>query len=174
MKWVQLYHTIELWCWRRFLRVPWTARRSNQFILKEISPEYSLEGLMLKAEALILCPCVSEELTHLKWPWCWEDWRQEEKGTTEDEMVGQYHWLKGHEFEQAPGVGDRQGSLACYSSWGRKELDISEWLNWTELYHTLNILWYCSSLGLQWKLTFSSPVDIAEISKFSGILNAAL
>ena len=62
----------ELWCWRRLLRVPWTARRSNQSILKEISPEYSLEGLMLK---------------------------QEEKGMTEDEMVGRHHRLDGHEFE---------------------------------------------------------------------------
>ena len=56
-----------------------------------------------------------EEVTHLKRPWCWEDWRQEGKGTTEDEMVGWHHWLNGHEFEQAPGVGDGQRSLACCS-----------------------------------------------------------
>ena len=54
----------ELWCWRRLLRVPWTAKRSNQSILRKISPEYSLEGLMLKLKL--------EELTHLKRPWCWE------------------------------------------------------------------------------------------------------
>ena len=58
----------ELWCWRRLLRVPWTARRSNQSILKEISPEYSLEGLMLKLSLAMWC----EERTHLKRPWCWE------------------------------------------------------------------------------------------------------
>ena len=57
------------------------------------------------------------------------DWGQEEKGTTEDEMVGWHHRLDGHEFEQAPGVGDGQGSLACWSPWGRKELDMTEQLN---------------------------------------------
>ena len=61
----------ELWCWRRLLRVPSTARRSNQSILKEISPEYSLEGLMLKLKLQYLATSC-EELTHLKRPWCWE------------------------------------------------------------------------------------------------------
>ena len=60
------------------------------------------------------------------------DWRQEEKGMTEDEMVGWHHWLDSHEFEQALGVGDGQGSLACCSPWGHKELDMTEWLNWSE------------------------------------------
>jgi len=60
-----------------------------------------------------------------------KDWRQE-KGTTEDEMVKWHHWLYGHAFEQAPGVGDGQGSLACCSSWGCKESDMTEQLNWTE------------------------------------------
>ena len=63
-----------------------------------------------------------------------KDWRQEEKGMTEDEMVGWNHWLYGHEFEQAPGVGDGQGSLACCSPWGCKESDKTEWLNWTDWY----------------------------------------
>ena len=62
-----------------------------------------------------------------------KDWRQEEKGMTEDEMVGWHLWFDGHEFEQAPGVGDGQGGLACCSLWGHKELDMIEWLNWTEL-----------------------------------------
>ena len=61
-----------------------------------------------------------------------KDWRQEEKGSTEDEMVGWHHRLNGHEFEQALGIGDGQGSLVCCSSWGCKELDMTEWLNWTE------------------------------------------
>ena len=61
-----------------------------------------------------------------------KDWRQEEKGMTEDEMVRWHHWLNGHEFEQVPGVGHRQGSLACCSPWGHKELDTAEGLNWTE------------------------------------------
>ena len=61
----------ELWCWRRLLRFPWTARRFNQSILKEISPDYSLEGLMLKLKLQYLATWF-EELTHLKRPWCWE------------------------------------------------------------------------------------------------------
>ena len=64
-----------------------------------------------------------------------KDWRQEEKGTTEDKMVGWHHQLDGHEFEQAPGVGDGQRSLACCSPWGRKELDTAEQLNWTDIYN---------------------------------------
>ena len=60
-----------------------------------------------------------------------KDWKQEEKWTTEDEMVGWHHWPNGQEFEQAPGVGDGQGSLSCCRSWDRKELDVTEWLNWT-------------------------------------------
>ena len=67
----QRIYAFELWCWRRLLRVPWTARRSNQSILKEISPEYSLEGLMLKLKLQYLATWC-EEPTHLKRPWCWE------------------------------------------------------------------------------------------------------
>ena len=62
-----------------------------------------------------------------------KDWRQEEKGTTEDEMVGWHHRLNGHEFRQTLGVGDGQGGLVCWSLWGRKESDTAEWLDWTEL-----------------------------------------
>jgi len=76
---------------------------------------------------------------HLMWrtdigkdPDAGKDWRQEDKGMIEDEMVGWHHWLDGQEFELAPGVGDRQGSLVCCSPWGHKESDMTEWLNWTE------------------------------------------
>ena len=95
----------ELWCWRRLLRVPWTARRSKQSILKEINPAYSLEGLMAEAEAPILWPPVVKYWLIGKDPDAGKDWRQE-KGMTEDEMVGWHHQLNRHEFEQAPGVGD--------------------------------------------------------------------
>ena len=61
------------------------------------------------------------------------DWGQEEKGTTEDEMAGWHRWLDGRESGWTPGVGDGQGGLACCNSWGRKESDMTEWLNWTEL-----------------------------------------
>ena len=121
----------ELWCWRRLLRVPWTARRSNQSILKEINSEYSLGGLMLKLK-LILWPSDKKNWFTGKDPNAGKDWRQEEKGMTEDEMVGWYHRLDGHDFEQAPGVGNGQGSMACFSPWGCKELYMTQWLNWTD------------------------------------------
>ena len=69
------------------------------------------------------------ELLCWKRPWCWERLRQEEKGTTEDEMVGWHHRLNGHEFEQTPGDSEGHGSLLCCSPWGEKELDTTEWLN---------------------------------------------
>ena len=117
----------ELWCLRRFLRVSWAARRSNQSILKEINPKYSLEGLMLKLKLQYL-PNAKRQLIE-KDPDAGKDWRQEEKGTTEDEMVGWHHRLSGHEFEQGPKVGDGQGSLAWCSPWGHKESDTTDWLN---------------------------------------------
>ena len=121
----------ELWGWRRPLRVPWTARRSNQSILKEISPEYSLEGLMLKLKLQYFGHRMRR--TDIgKDPDTVKDWRWEEKGTTEDETVGWHHQLDGHRFGWTPGVGDGQGGLVCCSSWGRKELDMTEQLNWTE------------------------------------------
>ena len=110
--------------------VPWTARRFNQSILKEISPEYSLEGLMLKLKLQYFWPPDEKNWFIRKDPDAGKDWGQEEKGLTEDEMVGWHHWFNGHEFEQAPGVGDEQGSLACCSPWGHKESDTTEWLNW--------------------------------------------
>ena len=89
----------ELQYWRRLLRVLWTAKRSNQSILKEISPEYSLEGLMLKLKLLTLWPPDVKNWLIWKAPDTGQDWRREEKGTTEDEMFGWHHHLDGHEFE---------------------------------------------------------------------------
>ena len=86
----------ELWCWRRLLRVPWTARRSNQSILKEISPVCSLEGLMLKLKLQYFGHLMRRVDSLEK---TLRDWGQEEKGTTEDEMAGWHHQLDGHEFE---------------------------------------------------------------------------
>ena len=121
----------ELWCWRRLLRVPWTARRSNQSILKEISPGCSLEGLMLKLKVQYF----GHQMRRADWkrPWCWERLRAGGEGTTEDEMAGWYHPLDGHGFEWTPVVGDTQGGLVCCGSWGPKESDTTEWLNWTKL-----------------------------------------
>ena len=86
----QRIDSFELWCWRRLLRVPWTARRSNQSILKEISPGISSEGMMLKLE-LQYFGHLCEELTHPKDSDAGRDWGQEEKETTEDEMAGWHH-----------------------------------------------------------------------------------
>ena len=126
----QIIDAFELWCWRRLLRVPWTARRSNQSILKEINPEYSLEGLMPKLKL--------QHFGHLMW-------RTDslEKTLTLGKIEGGrkrgrqrmrwHHQLDGHELEQALRVGDGQGSLTCCSPWGCKELDTTEWLNWTDV-----------------------------------------
>ena len=119
----------------RLLRVPWTARRSNQSILK-VSPGTSLEGMMLKLKLQyfghLMQRADSLEKTDAR-----RDWGQEEKGITGDEMAGWHHWLDGRESEWTPGVGDGQGGLACCNSWGRKELDTTERLNWTVSIHTI-------------------------------------
>ena len=151
----------ELWCWRRLLRVPWTARRSNQSILKEISPGISLEGKMLKLKL--------QYFGHLMWRVdSWEktlmlgrNWGQEEKGTTEDEMAGWHHWLDGYESDWTLGVDDEQGGLVCCDSWGRKESDTTERLNWTELCQKLKDWTQLQSQGVRqnkgsgswWKLS---------------------
>ena len=118
----------ELWCWRRLLRVPWPARRSNQCILKEISSGCSLEGLMLKLK-LQYFGHLMQRVDSVEKTDSGRDWGQEEKGTTEDEMVGWHHRLNGPGFGWTLGVGDGQGGLACCYSWGRKELDMTEQLN---------------------------------------------
>ena len=127
----QRIDAFELWCWRRILRVPWTVRRSNQSILKEISPGCSLEGMMLKLKLQYFWPPQVKSWLIGKDSDAGRDWGQEEKGTTEDEMAGWYHRLDGYEFEWTPGVGDGQGGLACCNSWHHKESDTTEQLNWT-------------------------------------------
>ena len=120
----------ELWCWRRLLRVPWTARRSNQSILKEISPEYLLEGLMLKLQYFghLIWRTNSFEKTLMLGKIEGSRRRGRQRMRLLDGITDSMD-----EFEQAPGVGDGQGSLACYSPWGHKELDTTECLNWFEL-----------------------------------------
>ena len=107
----------RFWCWRRLLRVLWTARRSKQSILKEINPEYSLEGLMLKPKfqyfGHLMRRADSLEKTLML---------GKIEGT-ENEMVGWHHQLYGLEFEQTPGDGEGQGILVCCSPWGHKESD---------------------------------------------------
>ena len=136
----QRIDAFELWCWKKLLRVPWTARRSNQSILKETSPGCSLEGLMLRLKLQYFGHLMRSWLIG-KDPDARRDWGQEEKGTTEDEMAGWHRWLNAHEFEWTLGVGDGQGGLVCCSSWGHKESDTTERLNWTQL-NVLIILWH--------------------------------
>ena len=95
----QRIDAFELWCWRRLLRVPWTARRFNQSTLKEISPEYSLEGLMLKLKLQHFSHLMRRTDSFEKTLMLGKIEGKEEKGTTEDETVGWHHRLNGHEFE---------------------------------------------------------------------------
>ena len=93
------------------------------------SPVIIIDFLIVQYELIVTCS--------LRWnrrPDAGKDWRQEEKGTTEDEIAGWHHQRDGHELEYAPGVDDGQGSQACCSPWGRKESDMTEWLNETETY----------------------------------------
>ena len=88
----------ELWCWRRLLRVPWTVRRSNKSILKEINPEYSLEGLMLNLKLQYFVHLM-QRADSLQRPWYWERLKAGGKRTTEGKMVRWHDWLNGHEFQ---------------------------------------------------------------------------
>ena len=111
----------------------------------------------VEAETPVLWPPDVKSWLIWKDPDPGKDWGQEEKGMTEDEMVGWPHWLNGHEFGGTPGVGDGQGGLACCGSWGRKESDTTERLNWTEYW--LLILLFKSSDNTEhddiWKLSFT-------------------
>ena len=111
----------EMWCWRRLLRVHWVFFGRND----------------AKAETPILWPPHAKSWLIGKNSDAERDWGQEEKGTTGDEMAGWHYWLDGLESEWSLEVGDGQGGLACCNSWGCKESDMTEWLNWTELNWTL-------------------------------------
>ena len=113
----------ELWYWRRLLRVPWTARRS-------VSPKGNQPWIFIgradaEAETPIVWPPDVKNWLIGKDPDAGRDWGQEEKGTTEDKMVGWHHRLSGHEFDQTPGGREGQRSLACCSPWGHKESDVT-------------------------------------------------
>ena len=136
----QKIEAFELWCWRRLLGVPWTAKRSKQSILKEISPEYSLEGWMMKLK-LQYFSHLMRRTDSLEKTLIGERLKAGERDDTGWDGCFWHHQLNGHEFEQASGVGDGQGSLACCSPWDHKELDTTEQLNWSEFY--LISWWTC-------------------------------
>ena len=122
----------ELWSWRRLWRVPWTVRRIKPVYPKGNQSWIFTGRIDAEAETPILCPPDAKNYLIWKDPDAGKNWRWKEKGTTEDEIVGWHHGPDGREFEQALGVGDGQGSLACCSLWGRKESDMTELLNWTD------------------------------------------
>ena len=119
----------DLWCWRRLLRVPWTARRSNQFILKEISPGIPLEGMMLKLKLQYSGHLMQRVDSLEKTLMLGGIGGRRRRG---QQVAGWHHQLNGHEFGWTPGVGVGQGGLACCDSWGRKESDTTERLNWKQ------------------------------------------
>ena len=141
------------------LTVPWTARRSNQSVLKEINPEYSLEGLMLRLK-LKLWPPHAKSWLIWKDPDAGRDWGQGKKGTTEDEMAGWHHRLDGQEFGWTAGAGDGQGGLACCDSWGCKESDMTERLKWIQIF-------LCMVCNIQTDLAFSSVQSLRSSFKLS-------
>ena len=127
----QRIDAFELWWWRRHLRVPWIE-------------EIKLDNLKGNQSWIFIGRTDAEAESPIFWPpdknWLIEkdavagkDWRQEEKGITEDDMVGWHHQLNGYELKRAPGVVDGKGSLACCRPWGHKELDMTDWFKWTEL-----------------------------------------
>ena len=164
----QRIDAFELWCWRRLSRVPWTARRSNQSILKEISPECSLEGLMLKLKI--------QYFGHLMWRFDSLEKTQmlgriggrRRRGRQRMRwMDGLHHWLDGHGFGWTLGVGDGQGGLACCNSWGRKELNTTEQLNWTKLTQ-IHAHWVSDTIQPSHPLSSPSPPAL-NISQHQGL-----
>ena len=123
----------ELWCRRRLLKVPWRARRSNQSILKEINPEYSLEGVMLKLKLQYFGHLMRTDDSLEKSPVLGkiegrrrrghQRMRWKERRASEDELAGRHPQCSWHELGQTPGDGEGQGGLVCYNPWGCKELD---------------------------------------------------
>ena len=119
----------ELWCWRWLLSVPWTARRSNQSIQKEINPKYSLEGLMLKLQYFGHLMCRPDSLEKTLMLGKIEGRRRRERQRMRGWMASLTQWTW---VWESPGVGDGQGGLACCSPWDCKESDTMERLNWTD------------------------------------------
>ena len=168
----QRIDAFELRCWRRLLRIPWTARRSKQSILKEISPGCSLEGLMLKLKLQNTLATWCEELTHWKRPWCWERLRAGGEGDNRGWvgwMASLTQWTKVWVDSGSWWWTGRPGG-----SWGHKESDMTEPLNWTELSSSLvilvsqlEILEQCIRLHLYSKFTWGTSLGLSK-SVFEG------
>ena len=156
----QRIDAFKLWCWR-------TLESPLDYKIKPVHSKGNQSWIFIartdaEAETPILWPPHAKSWLIRKDSDAGRDWGQEEKGTIEDEMAAWHHWLDGHEFEWTPGGGDGQGGLACCDSWGHKESDTTEQLNWTELNnvrrqikkfpsfdHNLN---FCPELRWEWNL----------------------
>ena len=123
----QIIDSLELWYWRRHLRVLWTTRRSKQSILKEINPDYSLEGLILKLK-LQYFGHLMQRSDSLEKTLMLEKIEGRRRRGWQDDMVRWHHWLNGNEFEQTLGHSGGQRSFQCYSPWGHKESDSTQQL----------------------------------------------
>ena len=143
--------TVASWPAYRFLRrqvrwsgIPISLNFSEFVVIHTVKGLGVVNKAEVDAETPILWPPRAKSWLIGKDSFAGRDWGQEEKGTTEDEMVGWHHRLNGHEFVWTPGVGDGQGGLVCCDSWGRKELDTTEWLIWSDLIwsHCMNMTWY--------------------------------
>ena len=159
------FDAFELWCWRRLLRIPWTARRSYPVHPKGNQSLIAIGRTGVKAETPILWPPDSKNWLIWKDFDAGKDWRREQKGTTEDGMVGWHHRLNEHEFEQAPGVGGGQGSLACCRPWDHKESDMIKRLNWKLNFSDCS-LWLNSSGYLGCGLMFQQILCMATCNPF--------
>ena len=132
----------ELWCWRRLLIESSLDCKEIQWVHPKGDQSWVFIGRTdAEAEAPILWPPDAKSWLFWKDPDAGKDWGQEEKGMTKDEMVEWHHCFNGHGFGWTPGVGDGQGGLACFCSWGCKESDRTEQLNWTELNSLEEKLW---------------------------------
>ena len=131
------YWALKNWCfWMKTLESPLDCKEIKPVHSKGNQPWIFIERTDAEAEALILWLPDAKRWLIGKDSDAGKDRRQEEKGTTKDEMIGWHHWLDARESEWTLGVGDGQGGLACCDSWDHKESDTTEWLNWTELNHT--------------------------------------
>ena len=169
----QRIHTFELWCWRRLLRVPWTTGRWKQSILKKISPEYSLQRWMMMklnlqyfGHSLQRTDSLEKTLMLGK--------TEGRRWTTGNKMVEWHRWLKGHEFEPAPGICDGQGGLACYSPWGRKEWDTTKQLNRLTInLYTYELKWELLShvqlFVTPWTIVWEAPLSMGSPGKNTGV-----
>ena len=138
----------DLWCWRRLPKVPWTARRPNQSILKEINPEYSLEGLMLKLK-LQYFGHLMQELTHWIRPWCWERLRAGGEGTDRGGDGWMHHWFNGHEFEETSGdLKDKEVGCVTVHEVAKNQTGLSNWTTTTMIYDVEHFFIFLSSVYL--------------------------